>query len=340
MPGVFHEYRRTGTFFAWTTEPEYADGVTPNQNTDWTPPLNWHVFVSSTGESLRKGDEDFTMKDGLFQEAFEPVFVDHPAAHEVMCEVVRIIQEEDPESRLSTLGFRGANTLHVLKAGEVALVTGGQFKIGRMGAQINQIEAKKKKKRNRRMSFMPTEMRLTTKAYMAGESMGPFPIQTEVVTVTELASELFVITQDVMSKFSEDALQSVEELASHVNASDNPNYINENPAEKLDRICREFFRMCDDDSSGEISPIEFNRVMRKQAKKFGPQFKDWFNRPLVIFEQIDEDGSGTIDEEEFVVCKCVLILYYFYLFCNSLFFCKTLTTTVRLFFFSCFFFLK
>lgn len=79
--------------------------------------------------------------------------------------------------------------------------------------------------------------------------MLPFPIQTEVVTVTELASELFVITQDVMSKFSEDALQSVEELASHVNASDNPNYINENPAEKLDRICREFFRMCDDDKN-------------------------------------------------------------------------------------------
>ena len=40
--------------------------------------------------------------------------------------------------------------------------------------------------------------------------------------------------------------------------------------------------------------------MRKQGKKFGPQFKDWFNRPLLIFEQIDEDGDGTIDEEEFV----------------------------------------
>jgi len=290
--------------FAWGTEQQYADGKRPNANTIWKAPLNWHCFSSSTGESLRKGDEDFTLKDNLFQEAFEPVFLEHPAAHEVMCEVIRIQREKNPNAKLHTLSFRGANTLHVLKPNEVALVTGGQFKVGRMGSSESAAEkAKSNKKKNRRMSFMPTEMRLSSKAYMGGESIGPFSRPTEVVTVTELSSELLIITPDVMSQFSEDTLKSVEELSAHTNPFDRENdndSANEHPSQKLERVCREFFKMCDDDESGHISPIEFSRLMRKQAKKFGPQFKDWFNRPLVIFEQIDDDGSGMIDEQEFV----------------------------------------
>ena len=98
---------------------------------------------------------------------------------------------------------------------------------------------------------------------------------------------------------SDNALESMAALSAQQDTLA-MNGLEENPAEKLDRVCRDFFKMCDDDHSGSISPMEFSRVMRKQGKKFGPQFKDWFNRPLLIFEQIDEDGDGTIDEEEFV----------------------------------------
>ena len=138
---------------------------------------------------------------------------------------------------------------------------------------------------------------------MTGESIGPFSKTTEIVTVTELASELFIIDPNIMNFFSEDALNNVEQLALHVNPFDQDaaNGIAD-PAQKLNRACREFFKLCDDDGGGSISPLEFARVLRKQAKKFGPQMKDWFSRPLVIFEQIDEDGSGEIDEEEFVEC--------------------------------------
>jgi hypothetical protein len=122
----------------------------------------------------------------------------------------------------------------------------------------------------------------------------------DIVTVTELASELLVIPSNALKLFSKDALKQVELLKEQRNAISDSRSGNENPAEKLERVCREFFKKCDDDNSGEISPIEFSRVMRTQAKKFGPTMKEWFNRPLVIFEQIDDDGSGSIDEEEFV----------------------------------------
>ena len=307
VPGVFHEYKRTGTYFAWGEEQQLGEDEVPaNQGTNWRPSPKWKVFNSCTGVSIRKGDENFTMRHTLFQEAFEPVFVDNPAAHEVMCEVIRILREKNPQATISTLAFRGANTLHVLKPGEVALVTSGQFKVGRMGAPSSSSSSTGRDgnpKKSRRMSFLPTETRLTTKAYMTGESIGPFSQTTEIVTVTELASELFIIDPNIMNFFSEDALNNVEQLALHVNPLDQDaaNGIAD-PAQKLDRACREFFKLCDDDGGGSISPLEFARVLRKQAKKFGPQMKDWFSRPLVIFEQIDEDGSGEIDEEEFVEC--------------------------------------
>jgi Ca2+-binding EF-hand superfamily protein len=326
VTGVFHEYRRAGTFFAWSVAPE-----TPNVNegTAWSPEQEWYVHTSRNGESLRKDDEghELTLKDTLFQEAFAPAFADCPFAHELINEVVRIVRTKEPEALLQTVGFRGANTLYVLKTGEVALVAGGQFKVGRMGSNDGGTKhsGRKQKDKIRRNSFMPTEMRLTDKAYMCGEIIGPFAAPQDIVTVTELASELFVITTDVLQEFSDNALESMAALTAEQNTLA-MNGLEERPAEKLDRVCRDFFQMCDDDHSGSISPMEFSRVMRKQAKKFGPQFKDWFNRPLLIFEQIDEDGDGnnnnkslmlkiyvatttetmlfsnpgTIDEEEFV----------------------------------------
>ena len=300
VTGVFHEYRRAGTFFAWSVAPE-----TPNVNegTAWSPEQEWYVHTSRNGESLRKDDEghELTLKDTLFQEAFAPAFADSPFAHELINEVVRIVRTKEPETLLQTVGFRGANTLFVLKTGEVALVAGGQFKVGRMGSNDGSTKhsGRKQKDKIRRNSFMPTEMRLTDKAYMCGEIIGPFAAPQDIVTVTELASELFVITTDVLQEFSDNALESMAALTAEQNTLA-MNGLEERPAEKLDRVCREFFQMCDDDHSGSISPMEFSRVMRKQAKKFGPQFKDWFNRPLLIFEQIDEDGDGTIDEQEVV----------------------------------------
>ena len=56
IPGVFHEYKRSHTMYAWGTVPAVADGTAPppNAGTDWTPGHEWHVFTAATGEYLRK----------------------------------------------------------------------------------------------------------------------------------------------------------------------------------------------------------------------------------------------------------------------------------------------
>ena len=225
---------------------------------------------------------------------------------------------------LRTLAFRGANTLHMLQPGEVALVASGQFKLGRMGGgagresmSISEFEqknkTKKKGRKSRRMSFMPTEeLRLTEKSFMSGETIGPFSMPKEIVTVTDLSSEILIITTDLLANFSEEALKCIEQLSKNENSSDSKT-ANEVPAEKLDRVCREFFRMCDEDNSGEISPMEFTMVMRKQAKKFGPQFKDWFNRPLVIFEQIDGKW-GEKKQLSFLYCRAAFLIFSYVFF--------------------------
>ena len=241
-----------------------------------------------------------------------------------MTEVIRIMHENNPLEMLRTLAFRGANTLHMLQPGEVALVASGQFKLGRMGGgagresmSISEFEqknkTKKKGRKSRRMSFMPTEeLRLTEKSFMSGETIGPFSMPKEIVTVTDLSSEILIITTDLLANFSEEALKCIEQLSKNENSSDSKT-ANEVPAEKLDRVCREFFRMCDEDNSGEISPMEFTMVMRKQAKKFGPQFKDWFNRPLVIFEQIDGKW-GEKKQLSFLYCRAAFLIFSYVFF--------------------------
>ena len=317
VQGTFDEYKRNGTFYAYTL-PRKGNKNRPNSPSEqsveqkaalfagnsigWVADFKWILAKSSTGESLRSDGQATSMRGELFNEAFEPCFLEHPAAHDVMMEYIKIMRRDvDPNWHLQTMAFERANSLLVLKPGEMALITSGQFKVGRMGARdLSGLQAtnSKIKKRPRRKSYMPHEMRLNSKAFMSGESIGPNDKTTDVVSMADNSGELFVIPPDVLAKFSSAATKSVNILKAE-SESEHAEVV-ESPAEKLERVCRAFFRKCDGAGGGSISPLEFARELRKQAKKFGPQFKDWFNRPLVIFEQIDEDGSGEIEEEEFV----------------------------------------
>ena len=79
--------------------------------------------------------------------------------------------------------------------------------------------------------------------------------------------------------------------------------------------------MCDEDESGTISPLEFSRVLKRHAKMWAishPQMKkDLFQKPLAIFDQMDVDGSGDIDVEEFVGCTYFVFLLILFLFVSS-----------------------
>ena len=57
----------------------------------------------------------------------------------------------------------------------------------------------------------------------------------DIVTVTELASELLVIPSNALKLFSKDALKQVELLKEQRNAISDSRSGNENPAEKLER---------------------------------------------------------------------------------------------------------
>lgn len=73
---------------------------------------------------------------------------------------------------------------------------------------------------------------------------------------------------------------------------------------------------------GSISPLEFARCLKKQGKVFAKSHKtkerghargkSWFDAPMGLYAQIDDDGSGEIDEDEFVEFvlsdKCNLML--------------------------------
>lgn len=238
------------------------------------------------------------MRHSLFSEAFEPVFIEHPDAHIVLMATIDIQKSRDPLAEVRTQSFKGANTLFLLKPGDIALVTAGQFKIGRMGSKPEGGGGQDRKKK-RRGSYMPSENRMSVHAYMTGECLGPSGRPTEIVTITERVCELLVIPASDVAEFSPSTLEALERLTT-ISHADVLAETAESGAERLDRVCREFFQKCDEDESGSISPLEFSRELRKQGKKFGPQFKDWFSRPLIIFEQIDDDGSGTIEEEEFV----------------------------------------
>jgi hypothetical protein len=110
----------------------------------------------------------------LFQEAFEPAFLDNAAAHEIMTEYLRVLKIDDEDAKLITLPFRGANTIYILNQGDVALVAGGQFKIGRMGISDTDTGNGRDTRKQRRLSYLPNEMRVSTKAFMSGEIIGPY----------------------------------------------------------------------------------------------------------------------------------------------------------------------
>ena len=90
---------------------------------------------------------------------------------------------------------------------------------------------------------------------------------------------------------------------------------------ELEKACRDFFKLCDEDESGTISPLEFSRVLKRHAKMWAiyhPQMKkDLFQKPLAIFDQMDVDGSGDIDVEEFVGCTYFVFLLILFLFVTS-----------------------
>ncbi len=78
----------------------------------------------------------------------------------------------------------------------------------------------------------------------------------------------------------------------------------------LAAAARAFFQHCDSDGSGSISPIEFTRELKKQGKQWRminqarpngrARRMSWFDRPLAVYQAIDNDASGEIDEAEFV----------------------------------------
>lgn len=305
VPGTFCEYCRSGTMYASSLEADQAYGK--RHAKEGTEKIQikehnssggnlWLVKKSSTGASLRSDGEDMTLDDKLFREAFEPVFLEYPDAHEIMMETIDLLRIEDPKAELTTIDFGSANTLYVLAPGDIALVTAGQFKIGRMGAKANPNDQKRTPKM-RRASYMNLHSPINRHAFLLGECIGPSSEPSDVVTLTDNTCELLVIPANIVKQFSGKTLQALNRLSSETSSRDN---VPESAAERLERICKEFFSKCDNDNSGSISPLEFSRELRKQGKKFGPKFKDWLSRPLLIFEQIDEDGSGSIEEQEFL----------------------------------------
>ena len=88
---------------------------------------------------------------------------------------------------------------------------------------------------------------------------------------------------------------------------------------RLTHAARTFFRKADQDGGGSISPLEFARCLKKQGKVFvknkkkgHARGKSWFDAPMGLYQQIDDDGSGEIDGDEFVEfvlsTKCNLML--------------------------------
>ena len=80
----------------------------------------------------------------------------------------------------------------------------------------------------------------------------------------------------------------------------------------LGTAARVFFHHCDADGGGSISPLEFTRELKKQGKQWRKLIQarggagghkrglSWFDRPLAVYQAIDDDASGEIDEAEFV----------------------------------------
>ena len=74
---------------------------------------------------------------------------------------------------------------------------------------------------------------------------------------------------------------------------------------KLEAACRQFFQDADRDGGGSISPLEFSKHLKETGKQFQQhkghsRGKSWFDSPFSIYQKIDVDGSGAIDENEFV----------------------------------------
>ena len=75
--------------------------------------------------------------------------------------------------------------------------------------------------------------------------------------------------------------------------------------QKLEHAARHFFQDADHDGGGSISPLEFAKHLKQAGKKFKrheghSRGKSWFASPFSIYQQIDDDSSGEIDESEFV----------------------------------------
>ena len=102
-----------------------------------------------------------------------------------------------------------------------------------------------------------------------------------------------------------------------VHDDDSPEY-----RQRLTHAAKAFFQKADQDGGGSISPLEFARCLKKQGKVFAKgnktkkrghaRGKSWFDAPMGLYAQIDDDGSGEIDEDEFVDFvlsdKCNLML--------------------------------
>ena len=78
---------------------------------------------------------------------------------------------------------------------------------------------------------------------------------------------------------------------------------------KLEQASRTFFHKADRDGGGTISPMEFAKTLKQAGKSYKKKGatrenhkrgKSWFDSPFSIYQKIDVDGDGDIDEQEFI----------------------------------------
>lgn len=92
---------------------------------------------------------------------------------------------------------------------------------------------------------------------------------------------------------------------------DEMNKLMEDPLyrKKLEQASRTFFHKADRDGGGSISPMEFSQTLKQAGKSFKKKGLtrekhkrgiSWFDSPFSIYQQIDVDGDGDIDEQEFI----------------------------------------
>eukprot|EP00949_MAST-11_sp_MAST-11-sp1_P001843 g1843.t1 len=276
VEGSLDEYRQIGTVFAFRGD----DNI-------------WVVHDAANPERQHK------MKDDLFQEAYEPAFLDNGENRGDT--VVRcLVEEEQLKAKVKRLDHGDVVLGPNVAEGCAVVITSGEINVRDEDGTVHTISIgeclgfdallgkEKGKGKGKHVATATCDSMTCECIYVAREQFERMSDSVRAQALRGCPTSDVRAADALLQRRTSNAMHSnfaMESITGHT--------------KKLKGICKKFFSMCDTSGDGAITAVEFTKMLRSQASKFGPSYKRWAEKPILIFQKIDADSSGEIDCEEF-----------------------------------------